>query len=143
MGFLTTLFIGNGQLSPASRNALESEGLVLLEENLPGTVRYKHFKAPGRRHHGKVTAERLALGISEKRMVVYFRSGRAKLIDTAFSEQRLEAVDVSVDDEGRVSFRIDLDRADIPRVSGEITIAASTPNAVQIVDQLRSRMGRE
>ena len=35
--------------------------VVLLEEDLKGSVRYDHFKAPGKRFHGKVTLVRAAL----------------------------------------------------------------------------------
>jgi hypothetical protein len=138
--FLAKLLLGNGTLKPKLRAALESEGLVLIEEGLAGSVRYKRFKAPGRRHHGKVTGERIGLGVSEERFVVYCRSGRAKLIDTPFSSPRLSMLDVSVQGDDTVAIRIDYDRADVPNVSGEITIIARTPNAARIVDELRARI---
>ena len=56
-GLSTKLLLGNGTLKPKLRAALESEGVVLLEEGLPGTITYAHFKAPGRRYHGKVVGE--------------------------------------------------------------------------------------
>ena len=85
MTLFANLLLGNGRLQPQLRAALESEGLVTLEEERSGSVRYRHFKAPGRRSHGKVSPQRIALAISEHRLVVYCRSGRAKLIDTPFS----------------------------------------------------------
>jgi len=142
MSFLAELFLGDGRLKPGLRAALESEGLVLVEEELPGSVRYRHFKAPGRRHHGKVRAERIGLGISDERFVVYCRSGRTKLVDTAFSDPRLAALEVSLADGDSVSIRIDFDRAEVPKVSGEITITAVTPNAANVVEQLQARLGR-
>ncbi|HEV2755501.1 MAG TPA: hypothetical protein VG318_06960 [Actinomycetota bacterium] len=141
MGFLTKLFLGNGKLRPELRAALESEGLVLIEEGLRGSVHYRRFKAPGRRHHGKKTGERLGLAISEKRFVVYCRSGTAELIDSPFSDPRLSLLDVSLQGDDVVSIRIDYDRFDVPDVSGEITIRATTPNAVSVVEQLRQRVG--
>lgn len=142
MGFLTKLFLGNGKLGPELRAALESEGLVLIEEGLRGSVHYRRFKAPGRRHHGKRTGERLGLAISEKRFVVYCRSGTVELIDSRFSDPRLSLLDVSLQGDDVVSIRIDYDRLDVPDVSGEITIRATTPNAVSVVDQLHRRLGR-
>lgn len=142
MSFLSKLLLGDGTLKPKLRAELESEGLVLIEEGLSGSVRYKRFKAPGRRHHGKVTGERIGLGISEERFVAYCRSGRAKLVDTAFSDPRLDMVEVSLRDENGVAIRIDFDRGHVPKVSGEITIVARTPNAPQIVAALRARLGR-
>lgn len=139
--FLAKLLLGNGTLKPKLLAALQSEGLVLMEEGLGGSVRYERFRAPGRRHHGKVTGERIGLAISDERFVVYCRSGRAKLIDTPFSDPRLGMLDISLQDNDTVAIRIDYDRADVPKVSGEITILARTPNAGSIVDQLRARLG--
>jgi hypothetical protein len=140
VNFLARLLFGDGRLKPELRAALESEGLVLIEEGLRGSVRYRRFKAPGRRFHGKVTPERLGLAISEERFVVYCRSGRTELIDSPYSNPRLSAVDVSLRDDETAAIRIDYDRAEVPDVSGEITIVARTPNAPTIVDQLRARI---
>jgi hypothetical protein len=141
VGFLARLLLGSGTLKPEVRAALESEGLVLVEEGLSGSVRYKHFKAPGRRFNGKVTPERLGLGVSKDRVVVYCRSGSAELIDSPFTSPRLGAVDVFLNGDDTVVIRIDYDRMGEPKVSGEITIRAKTPNAPNIVDQLRARLG--
>lgn len=139
--FLAKVRLGNGTLEPTLRAALESEGLVLIEEGLAGSVRYKRFRAPGRRHHGKVMRERIGLAVSDERFVVYCRSGSAKLIDTPFSNPRLSTLDVSLQGDDTVAIRIDYDRADVPNVSGEITILARTPNAANVVDQFRARVG--
>lgn len=140
--FLAKFRLGNGKLDPKVRAALESEGLVLVEEGLRGSVRYRRFRAPGRRHHGKVTGERIALAITEERFVVYCRSGSTALIDSSFANPRLSVVDVALQGIDSVSIRIDYDRADLPKVSGEITIVVSSPNAATIVDQLQARIAR-
>ena len=72
----------------AARGARIRGRLVVLEEGLPGTITYAHFKAPGRRHNGKVVGECLGLGVSEQRLALYCRSGRVKLIDQPFTEPR-------------------------------------------------------
>lgn len=142
VAFLAKFRLGNGKLDLKLRAALESEGLVLVEEGLSGSVRYRRFKAPGRRHHGKVTGERIAIAISEERFVAYCRSGSTALIDASFTDPRLSVVDVALQGTDAISIRIDYDRADLPKVSGEITIVVRTPNAASIVDQLQSRLGR-
>jgi hypothetical protein len=142
MSLLDKLRLGNGTLKPKLRAALESEGLVLVEEGLHGSVRYERFRAPGRRFHGKVTGERIGLGISEKRFVVYCRSGSTKLIDSEFSNPRLNLVDVTLEGGDTVQFRIDYDRADEGKVSGKIKIVAKTPSAATVVEELRTRIGR-
>ena len=141
MAFLAKLLLGTGELKPALRAALELEGLVALAQGLPGAVRYRRFKAPGRRFHGKVTIERIGLAISEQRLVMYCRSGRAKLIDASFSNLRRGGIEVSLRDGDTVSIRIDYDQLDIPDVSGEIAITARTPKAPDIVRHLQARLG--
>ena len=139
MSFIGKLLLGNGTLKPQLRAALESEGLLALEEGLPGSVRYNHFKSPGRRFHGKVTLERIGLGVSEKRLSVFCRSGRVKLIDTPFSDPRMSALEVSLPEADAIAIRIDFDRAGVPKVSGQITIKATTPKASSIVQHLQNR----
>jgi hypothetical protein len=140
VSFLTNLLLGKGTLKPSLRAALESEGLVLMEEGLTGSIRYTNFRAPGKRFKGKVTGECIGLGISERRLALYCRSGRAKLIDQPFSEPRLSALDVSQDGDDAVAFLIDYDRVEVPRVSGQMTIRARTPNAARVVEELSARL---
>lgn len=142
MGLFARLLLGTGKLRPEVRAAVESEGLVVIEEDLPGSVRYRRFKAPGRRFHGKVTLERIALAMSEQRLALYCRSGRVELIDTAFSDPRMVALAVSLHDEETLSLRIDYERVDLPNVSGEITIRAKSTKAPTLVEHLQARLGR-
>jgi hypothetical protein len=141
VGFLGRLLLGTGTLRPQLRAELEAEGLVLLEEGLRATLHYKHFKAPGRRHHGKVTPQRVAVAVSEERLVVYASSGRVKLADTPFASADWDKVAVDAAD-GRVEIVVDYDRDDDPKVSGEIQIRIHTPNADAIAHEVRIRLGR-
>ena len=133
------LLLGNGKLSPQVRAQLEAEGLVLVEENVSGSVRYSRFKAPGRYHNGKVVPQRFALVISEQRFVVYCRSGKTELVDSAFDEPNLRALEIAVEDTDRLILRIDYDKLAQPDVSGEIEIHLKTPKAAAIADQMNSR----
>ena len=142
MGFFTNLLLGKGTLKPSLRAQLESEGLVLIEEGLVGSIRYSNFKAPGKRFKGKITGECFGLGISERRLAIYCRSGRVKLIDQPFTEPRLSTLEVSLDGDDAVAVLIDYDRVDVPRVSGQMTIRARTPNAASVVEELTARLPR-
>jgi hypothetical protein len=142
VGLLAKLLLGDGTLKAPLRESLEDEGLVVIEEGLPGSVRYNRFRAPGRYQHGKITPERMGLGVSEERLVVYCRSGRAKLLDTPFSNPRLHAIGVSLEHDDGVAIRVDYDQLGVPRVSGEITIVLRTPNAARIVSELSARIER-
>jgi hypothetical protein len=142
MGLLARLLgLGDGRLKPELRAALEAEGPVLIEEGLRGSLRYHRFRAPGRYSHGKITAERIGLGISEERLVAYCRSGRAKLLDRPFSNPNLEAVEIEAVGD-RLDLLVDYDRLEVPKVSGRIRIRVRTPKAALIATELSSRIGR-
>lgn len=143
MGFLERFRLGNGALKPQVRSQLEAEGLVLIDEGLRGTIRYEGFKAPGKRFYGKVAGERLAIGLSEERFVVYCRSGSVELMDSAYASPRLAALDISVEDNDTLALRVDYDRIGEPGISGVITVRARTPQAGEIAKQLRSRIGAQ
>ena len=134
--------VGNGKLKPRLRAALEAEGIVIIQEGLDGSIRYDHFKAPGRRHNGKVTRERIGLAITEERLAVYCRSGSTKLIDQAFSNPRMSVLAASLKGSDTISINIDFDRAGLKNVSGQMTIRAQTPEAATVVEQLESRLPR-
>ena len=142
MSFLGKLLFGGGTLKPELKAELEAEGLVLLEEGLRGKLRYEHFKAPGKRFNGKVTPMKMAIGISEERLVMYGLA-KTKVIDTAHSDPRTSKVSPRSDGE-TVRFTIDYDgdpEAIAAKVSGRIIASAKTPSADRIVDELRARKG--
>jgi hypothetical protein len=139
MGFLAKLLLGNGTLRPPLRAELEAEGLVLVAEGLSGSLRYSHFKAPGKRFHGKITAVRVGVGLSRERVVVYGHSGRAKLVDTPYSSPRWSMVEV-VAEEDRVEFRVDYGKQEDPRYGGRLSIRVTTPEAHRIAGEVTTRI---
>ena len=141
MGFLAKLLGGKGAaFRPQLRATLESEGLILIEEGLSGSVRYKKFRAPGKYFDSKIVPQTMCLAISEQRFAVYGHSGRVKLVDTAFDNPRLGMVEISLQDDGRLAVLVDYDQGDVPKVSGQITIVVKSPNAAAIVEELRARL---
>ena len=142
MGLLGKLLLGNGTLKAGLKQELEAEGLVRIEEDLHGSVRYEHFKAPGKRFHGKITPERIGLGISERRVVADCRSGRAKLVDSPFTSPRFGMVTITAD-EDRLEFLVDYDKGDEPRFSGRVKIRIEHPDAAAIAREITGRIGQE
>jgi len=140
VGLVARLLLGNGTLTVPLRDELAAEGLVLLEEDLKGSVRYDHFKAPGRRFNGKVTLVRVALALSERRVVVYASSGRSKLVDSPYTSPHFGMVEIARH-EDRVEFRVDYDKGSDPRFGGRVTIRVHTPEAERIVRELTARIG--
>ena len=142
MSLLSRLFLGDGAMPAEARARLESEGLIALAENCPGRISYSHFKAPGKRFHGKVTPLRIAIGVSRERLAVYSNSGRAELIDSPFAEPNFDALEISLEQEDRLLFKVDYGKIDDPKVSGVITIRATTPEASSIAAEIERRLGR-
>jgi hypothetical protein len=138
---LGRLLLGSGKLRRGVRTELESEGLVLLEEGLRGTIRYERFRAPGKRFDGKVVAVRMAIGVSERRLVIYGGWFGSELVDSPFDSPRFEAAEFTVEGGDTFSLRIDYDRLGEPRVSGQVAITARTANAALIIEQVRARLG--
>jgi len=143
MGPLGRLFLGTGELPAEVRDELEAEGLVLLEEGLSGSVRYRKFRAPGRRFNRKVTPVRIGVGVSEGRLAGYCASGRGKLIDSRWDSPQLAALDVSFDGGDKVDFHIDYSRmsaAEADEVCGEVTIRVKTPKAAELAETVQARL---
>ncbi len=131
----------SGTFKPERLRELEGEGLVFCEERLRGRLTYMHFRAPGRRFHGKVTPLRLGLALTEKRFVIVTGLLRRELANSEFDSPHLAALEISLEGEDTVAIRIDYDRMGEPSVSGELTIRLTTPSAALVVDQLRERIG--
>ena len=141
---LLSLLLGGGELKPKLKAELEAEGLVLVEEKLKGSIRYTHFKAPGKRFHGKIVPLRLAIGISERRLVIYGGWASSEIVDSSFDSPRFRAVEIELEGPDAIVLRVDysrMDAAEAAGVSGEITIRMRTANAASIVEQIRTRIG--
>ncbi len=141
MRFLLRFLLGNGTLKPELRQQLEAEGLVLVEEGLLGSVRYDHFKAPGKRFNGKVTGAMMGIGLSAERVVVYCYSGRAELVDSPWSSPYWEMVDVLAED-GRLKLNVDYDKGGEANTSGQVSIRMRTPEAARIAAEINGRLAR-
>ena len=143
MGFLGRLILGTGELPAGVRSELESEGLVLAEEGLSGSVRYRNFRAPGRRFDRKVTPVRVGIGVSEDRLAAYCASGRGELMNSSWDSPQLAALDVSFDGGNKVDFHVDYSRmpaAEAGEVSGEVTVRVKTPKAAQLAEAVQARL---
>ena len=140
MGLIARLLLGNGTLESEVHARLASEGLVLVEENLPGSIRYHNFRAPGKYFDRKIQAQRFGLGLSRKGVALYCRSGRSRVIDSPYDDYRMSAIGVSLDEGEAVVLDVDFDRGTVPGVSGRMIVRVRSPNAARIVGELSARM---
>jgi hypothetical protein len=94
------LFGPRRTLPPAVRSALEQQGVLLLEENLGGSVVYRDFRAPGRYSSLRIVAQSWALALSTTGLLLW--AGTGPFIDVAWTEPRLPGLRATVDDKGRL-----------------------------------------
>ena len=138
MGLIGRLFLGGWHAAP---RAARDPGLRDPRPDRGESARERplrqHFRAPGRRFHGKVTPVRVALAISKQRVVAYAGSGRAKLVDSPFTSPHFDMVEVRAVD-GRVELLVDYDRGMDRKISGRVLIRIHSPDAERIVRELQS-----
>ena len=115
---------------------------MLLEEGLRGSLHYTHFRSPGRRFHGKRVPLKLALAITERRLVVFGGVATTALVNSDWTSPRWEALSVRLEDEDRLELLIDYDKLGEPKVSGQVAVRLRSPNARAIAAEIGERSGR-
>jgi hypothetical protein len=70
MGIFARRAQPGGQLPDDLRSQLAAEGILVMEEGVPATISYRHYRAPGRSGNWRGNY-RLAFGMTERRLLVY------------------------------------------------------------------------
>ncbi|OHV29683.1 hypothetical protein CC117_28825 [Parafrankia colletiae] len=130
MNPLRRILLGAGQLPAPLRDALEAEKLVLLAEGLPGSITYRHYRAPGQRSNWRKEAVTGAIAVTAIRLVVW--AGRGKNIDVPLSGPFLAAIDVGLESPDQVRFAYDAGKFS-PVRSGTVEVRLRTPRAADVV----------
>src|SRR5438552_9871928 len=86
---------GVGRIPRPWRTTIESEGLVLLDEGIAGSVTYRDFRAPGKRFSWRRQAVSASIAITKVRLVALQYSNPA--INVPFSDDRIRRLRVSVE----------------------------------------------
>jgi hypothetical protein len=128
---LRRVFLGSGLLPDDLRTSLLAEGVVLLEEGLPGTVTYINYRAPGRFSSWRRVAFSGAVAITGQRFAVFASRG-GKPIDVPLADGRRSAVKVSADGPDKVLFSVDPSAFD-PQKSGTVEVRLRTARAPEVV----------
>jgi hypothetical protein len=74
---LRRLLIGSGRLPVQVRALLATEGVVLLDEGLSGSITYRHYHAPGTSFSFRKVAVSGAIVVTNDRLVVWAAKSRA------------------------------------------------------------------
>jgi hypothetical protein len=124
-----------GRVPKRALPALESEGIVLLDEGLRGSVTLRNYRAPGRFHSYKSSVFAGSLVLTEQRFAGFAFS--KPVINVALHDDRLRALEMSVPRDG--VFHIGFDPAvfDLQR-SGSVECRFHTGNALRYLEHLGS-----
>ncbi len=128
-----------GRIPPRLRPVLESEGLELCDEGIPGRTVLRHFKAPGRRSNYRVERFSGSLAVTGRR-VIGFAYAKA-VINVPRDDARLRQIEVALVKGGwiELSFDAQLFHDDW---RGSIRLGFRTPLAPRFRDCLAAPGGR-
>ena len=97
--FLYRLF-GVGRMPRQWRTMLESEGLVLVDEGIAGSVTYRDFRAPGKRFAWRKVAFSGSIALTKTRLLALHYATPA--INVPLDDPRLHQMQFSVEGEDKL-----------------------------------------
>jgi hypothetical protein len=132
---LRRLLIGSGRLPVQVRALLATEGMVLLDEGLSGSITYRDYRAPGTYSSFRKVAVSGAIVVTGERLVVWAAKGKA--IDVGLRDPLRAAVAVipSGNPPDAMTFRYDAATFS-PDRSGTVEIHFRTAAASAIIHLL-------
>lgn len=139
---LCDLLLGDGRLPDFARAGIEGEDALFVEEGLRATMTSRGFRSPGAKWFYELSLDakplRVGLGLSERRLVLFGRSGKSKLVDVPFASADQGALAVSSGG-GRLVLDTE-DRYEALKTGGKLRIRISTPNATAIAQAVSVRL---
>ena len=124
---------GVGKIPAQWRATIESEGVVLMDEGIGGSVTYRDFRSPGRRASWKRSAFSGAIALSKTRLLALQFS--SPVINVPLDDERLRQMQFSNEGEDRIliAFNANLFHDDW---SGTIEYRFRTPQATAFLKSL-------
>jgi hypothetical protein len=126
---------GLGKIPAPLMSELKSEGIVLIDEGVKGSVTYRNFSAPGRRSNWRRQWVTASIVLTNQRLVGLTYSSLA--INVPLADDRIHAMNIHQEKGGAlcVAFDVSLFHADW---SGTIEYRFKTPEASRLVELLQS-----
>ena len=115
---------------------LRSEGIVLMNGKVRGTITYRDFHAPGKRFMYKKSAFTSTIVVTKTRLVATSFSN--KTINVPYTDERFRSMKFTVED-GKlcVFFAASLFH---PEWSGQLEFRSKTPDAQQFLDEIQKQL---
>lgn len=136
MNPIRRLLMGSGEFPAELRASLDAEGIMALDQGLPGSITYRHYRAPGRYSSYQKQAVTGAIAVTGQRLVVW--AARSKQIDVPLIHPSRALIDVHAVTADRIGFSYDAAKFSDTR-SGSVEIRLRTPNVTHICELLGRR----
>jgi hypothetical protein len=129
---------GVGKMPAQWRATIESEGVVLIDEGIAGSVTYRDFRAPGKRFAWRKVAFSGSIALTKTRLLALHYANPA--INIPLDDERFEKLRISVEGEETllVAFDASLFHNDW---SGTMEYRFRTSQAQALLETLRKRIG--
>ena len=129
---------GVGRMPRQWRTMLESEGLVLVDEGIAGSVTYRDFRAPGKRSAWRKVAFSGSIALTKTRLLALQYANPA--INIPLDDERFEQLRISV--EGKETLLVAFDASLFHNDwSGTMEYRFRTSQAQTLFETLRERIG--
>jgi hypothetical protein len=124
---------GIGKIPAKYNDALKSEGIILSDEGIKGTVTLRNFRAPGRYSNWKRRWGTVSVALTNTRLIAFLYA--AKIIDVPLADERFRQIQFSIEGENTLlaAFDASVFNADS---SGKIECRFTTPLAQSFLDKL-------
>ncbi len=129
MGFLRRALFGDGRLSENLRSQLTGEDVLLLVEELSGTLTYRDYEAPNRRASLEKFAVTGGVAVTGRRLVAW--TGRGENVNVPLDDARVRDMDIGVEP-GKIRIAYD-PSAFNPQITGRVELRFHTGKAAEIV----------
>jgi hypothetical protein len=130
------LLLGAGEFPPDLRQSLEAEGIMALDQGLPGSITYRHYRAPRRYSSYRKEGMTGAIAVTGQRLVVWGR--RTRQIDVPLIHPSRALIEVRTEPPDHLYFSYDAAKLSSDR-SGSVEIHLRTPAAAHIMELLSRR----
>lgn len=90
-------FLGVGGVPNQLRRRLESEGVIVLDEGIGGTITYRDFRAPGKAYHLKESWFSGAMALTKVRFVAFAYG--SQIVNIPWDDPRRQELQVTCEDE--------------------------------------------
>ena len=130
---------GLGKIPKRMRPAIEQEGIVLIDEGIGGSIKFKNFRAPGRRYSRKYSWFTGAIVLTQKRFAAFtFYPFFNPIINVPLDAVQLNKLDCSLKKE--TTLCVLFDPSDFREGwSGTIKCSFSTPQARLFLEQIKGK----